>query len=468
MENRLTANDIETLVVGGGIAGLACAVHLKGHGRTVRLVERNDRLGGVIRTLDEAGYRIETGPNSLFLRPEDPLLGYIHQTGLEREAVLAGQAGKRRFILKEGKPVPLPGSILEGVTTPVLSVLAKMRVLREAFIPPYDPTSPEDPAIETVAQFVERRFGPDFLDWIIDPFVKGVYASSPEILSMEDTFPRLTAMEDRYGSILRGAVAMQFGPKPPRSPLTRSIFSFQGGMGRLPGALSELLCTDAGTNAEVIGITRTPNGFRTALLFDEETYYLHSRYVVLAGNAIQSSELLQEICPEAIGPMTEIPYAPIAVISLGFSRKNVDHPLDGFGLLVPSREKRKILGILFSSSLFPDKAPEGQVLLTVFAGGMSNPKLAFAFDEDLIEIVGREVETILGTKGKPDFLRIQRWEGAIPQYTPGHRSRIERIAQALPDGLYLAGAYLSGVSVSQSFTSGIETARRILASPPEA
>jgi oxygen-dependent protoporphyrinogen oxidase len=467
MENRLTAYDIETLVVGGGIAGLACAVHLKGHGRTVRLVERNDQLGGVIRTLEEAGYQIETGPNSLFLRPEDPLLGYLHQTGLDQEVVLAGQAGKRRFILKDGKSVPLPGSILEGITTPVLSVMGKIRVLREAFIPPYDPNPPEDPEVETVAHFVERRFGSEFLEWIIDPFVKGVFASTPETLSMEDTFPRLTAMEDRYGSVLRGALAMQFGPKPPRSPLTRSIFSFKGGMGRLPKGLSGLLGTDAGTNAEVVGITQTPNGFRTALLFEEETYYLHSRHVVLAGNAIQSSELLQEICPEAVGPMTEIPYAPIAVISLGFSRKNVEHSLDGFGLLVPSREKRKILGILFSSSLFPDRAPEGQVLLTVFAGGMSNPKLAFSFDDDLIEIVGRDVETILGTKGKPDFLRIQRWEGAIPQYTPGHRSRIERMTRALPNGLYLAGSYLSGVSVSQSFTSGIETAKRILASPPE-
>ncbi len=463
----MTAYDIETLVVGGGIAGLACAVHLKGHGRTVRLVERNDQLGGVIRTLEEAGYQIETGPNSLFLRPEDPLLGYLHQTGLDQEVVLAGQAGKRRFILKDGKSVPLPGSILEGITTPVLSVMGKIRVLREAFIPPYDPNPPEDPEVETVAHFVERRFGSEFLEWIIDPFVKGVFASTPETLSMEDTFPRLTAMEDRYGSVLRGALAMQFGPKPPRSPLTRSIFSFKGGMGRLPKGLSGLLGTDAGTNAEVVGITQTPNGFRTALLFEEETYYLHSRHVVLAGNAIQSSELLQEICPEAVGPMTEIPYAPIAVISLGFSRKNVEHSLDGFGLLVPSREKRKILGVLFSSSLFPGRAPEGQVLLTVFAGGMSNPKLAFSFDDDLIEIVGRDVETILGTKGKPDFLRIQRWEGAIPQYTPGHRSRIERMTRALPNGLYLAGSYLSGVSVSQSFTSGIETAKRILASPPE-
>ncbi len=459
--------DIETLIVGGGIAGLACAVHLKEHGRSVRLVERNDHLGGVIRTLSEGGYRIETGPNSLFLRPEDPLLDYVVKLGLERAVVQAGLTGKRRFILKGGKPVPLPTSILEAITTPALSLKGKLRLLQEPFIPPYEPNDPEDPTEETVAQFVSRRFGSDFLDWIIDPFVKGVYASSPEILSMEDTFPRLTALEDRYGSIIRGALAMQWGQKPPSSPLTRSIFSFSEGMGLLPKALADRLGTDAGTNAEVIGCTRNSEGFRTALLFDEETYYLHSRHVVLAGSATQTSELLQEISPESEGPLSEIPYAPIAVVSMGFSRKNVSHPLDGFGLLVPTKERRKILGILFSSSLFPGRAPEGQVLLTVFVGGMPNPKLAFAFDEDLIDIVQKEVETILGSKGQPDFLRIQRWEGAIPQYTLGHRTRIERLTETLPEGIHLAGSYLSGVSVSQSFTSGIEAARKILATPPQ-
>jgi len=463
----LSSIDIETLIVGGGIAGLACAAHLKAHGRSVRLVERNDHLGGVIRTLDEGGYRIETGPNSLFLRPEDPILDYITSTGLDREIVHAGQFGKRRFILKGGKPLPLPMSVSEGILTSVLSVKGKLRVLKEAFVPPHEPNDSHDPGEETVEEFVVRRFGPEFLDWIIDPFVKGVYASDPEILSMESAFPRLVAMEDRYGSILKGALAMQFGPKPSTSPLARTIFSFRRGMGSLPGAFASLLGADAGTNAEVIGLTLTPQGFRTALLFEEETYYLHSRHVVLAGSAIHSRELLQDICPEAVGPMTEIPYAPVAVVSMGFSKKNVGHPLDGFGILVPSREKRKILGILFSSSLFPARAPEGQVLLTAFAGGMSHPKLAFAFDEDLIEIVEREVEAILGTKGKPDFLRIQRWEGAIPQYTLGHKSRIEKITQALPEGLFLAGSYLSGVSVSQTFTSGIEAARKILASPSE-
>ncbi len=463
----MSQNDIETLIVGGGIAGLACAVHLKERGRSVRLVERNDHLGGVIRTLSESGYLIETGPNSLFMRPEDPLLGYIEKLGLEKKVVQAGLTGKRRFILKRGKPIPLPTSILEGVTTPALSLGGKLRVFKEPFIPPYEPDELEDPTEETVAQFVSRRFGSEFLDWIIDPFVKGVYASSPEILSMGDTFPRLTALEDRYGSIIRGALAMQWGPKPPSSPLTRSIFSFTEGMGCLPKALAEFLGTDAGTNAEVIGCTRNSNGFRTALLFDEETYYLHSRHVVLAGSANQASELLQEISPESGGPLSEIPYAPIAVVSMGFSRKSISHPLDGFGLLVPTKERRKILGILFSSSLFPGRAPEGQVLLTVFVGGMPNPKLAFAFDEDLIEIVEKEVETILGSKGRPDFLRIQRWEGAIPQYTLGHRNRIERLKETLPEGIHLAGSYLSGVSVSQSFTSGIDVARKILATSPQ-
>ena len=463
----MSTNDIETLVVGGGIAGLACASHLKLSGRSVRLVERNDHLGGVIRTLNESGYRIETGPNSLYLRPEDPLLEILFKTGLDHRILFAGSTGKKRFILKDGRPIPLPLTFLEGLTSPVLSLGGKIRVLKEPFVPPFEMDPGSGDQSETVSGFVERRFGQEFLDWIVDPFIKGVFASTPEILAMEDTFPKLVSMEDAYGSIIKAALAMQFGKKSPKTPLTRQIFSFDQGMGCLPTAIADLLGTDAGTNAEVVGCTQTPDGFRTALLFDDETYYLRSRHVVLASSAIHSAEILQDLSPGAVNALGEIPYAPIAVVAVGYARKNVAHPLDGFGLLIPTKERRKILGILFSSSLFEGRAPEGQVLLTVFVGGMSNPKLAFSFDEDLIEMIENELKSILGTKSRPDFLRIQRWEGAIPQYTQGHRNRITRALTDLPKGIHLAGSYLSGVSVSQSFTSGINAAHEILKFPPE-
>ncbi len=463
----MSAHDVETLVVGGGIAGLACAAHLKANGRTVKLVERNDHLGGVVKTFREDGYLIETGPNSLYLRAEDPLLEYLPKMGLDQHVLLAGTAGQKRFILKNGSPKPLPMSIFDGLVSPVLSFAGKLRVLKEAFIPPYDPDDSEDPHEETVSEFVTRRFGEEFLDWVVDPFVKGVYASTPDILSMEETFPRLTSMESHHGSVIRAAIALQMGRKIPSPRFVRKILSFDTGMGRLPNAFADFLGTDAGTNAEVLGCTKTPEGFRTALLYEDETYYLRSRHVVIATSALHCSEILKDLCPDVVNPLTEIPYAPIAVASVGFSRKNVRHPLDGFGILVPTKERRKILGILFSSSLFPGRAPDGQVLLTVYVGGMVNPKLAFSFDEDLISLVESELKSILGTQGSPDFIRIQRWEGAIPQYTLGHHDRIERITTALPEGIHLAGAYLAGVSVSQTFSSGIEAAKNILAFPPE-
>ncbi len=457
----MSSLDVDVLVIGGGIAGLACAAHLKRSGLNIRLCERHDHLGGVIRTLREDGYLIETGPNSLYLRPEEPLLEFRSFLELSDQALLAGETGKKRFVLLDGKPVALPMSIREGLTTPLLSLKGKLRLLQEIWIPPLEGSQNE----ESVAEFVSRRLGPEFLDHFIDPFVKGVYASKPELLSMAATFPRLTTMEDHYGSIIKGGLALLRSPKKRVNPLTRTIFSFPSGMGFLPESLAKFLGSDAGTNAEVVGLTRTDSGYLVSLLYDEEIYYINSRQIVIACGAPHTADLLSVICPEASAPLFDIPYAPVAVVYMGFHRNVVSHPLDGFGLLVPESEKRKILGVLFSSSLFPERAPKDHVLLTVFVGGMQSPKLAYAFDEDLLDFVQKEVRSILGTTKPPDFQRIQRWEGAIPQYTKGHLDRVERIRQTLPDNIHLAGAYLEGVSVSQSFTSGIEAAMSVLKHP---
>ncbi|MGC8528658.1 MAG: protoporphyrinogen oxidase [Leptospirillia bacterium] len=462
----MATEDLETLVIGGGIAGLACATHLKRAGRTVRLVEQNDYLGGVIRTLSDRGYQIETGPNSLLVRSEEPLLRYLSLPEITEKIQLAGTTGKKRFILKNGRPVALPMSLLEGVFSPILSLPAKMRLLKEPFIPPTSPEDGLDPEKETVAEFVQRRLGKEFLESLIDPFVKGVYASDPHLLSMVDTFPRLVDMEKSYGSLIKGGLALSRQKKPPAPPFAREILSFSDGMGSLPEFLANILDEDAGTNAEVIGCARSESGFRTALLFEEETYYIRSKYLVLALPASQTAELIEPLAGGIPPLLEQIPYAPIAVVYLGYPRDKISHPLDGFGLLVPSRERRKILGALFSSSLFPGRAPNGQVLLTVFVGGMIQPKLAQAFDEDLLPMVTKEIESMLGVEGSPSYVRIQRWGGAIPQSIPGHGARIRAIEAALPSGLYLAGSYLSGVSVSQTFSSGIRAAEKILAQTP--
>ncbi len=456
--------DVETLVVGGGISGLACAAHLKKNGRTVRLVERDDHLGGVIRSLSDSGYQIETGPNSLLVRAGEPLLEALSLMGLDKKVQQAGTTGKKRYILKNGRPLALPMSLSEGLTSPFLSLAGKLRLLKEPFIPQRDPAQSHD---ETVADFVRRRLGDEFLEALIDPFVKGVFASDPRILSMADTFPRLVALEERYGSLVKGGLALATEKKGPSPPLTREILSFEGGMGALPLALAADLGSDAGSNAEVIGCSRSEQGFRTALLFEEETYYIRSKHLVFAVSAPQAAELLLPLAPESASLLAGIPYAPVAVVYLGYPRERIAHPLDGFGLLVPSRERRKILGVLFSSSLFPGRAPEGHVLLTVFAGGMSQPKIATSFDEELLPLVTGEVESMLKASGRPSYVRIQRWGGAIPQATPGHGQKIGTILAALPTGLHLAGSYLAGVSVSQSFTSGIRAAEKILATPPD-
>ena len=422
--------------------------------------------GGVIRTLSDSGYRIETGPNSLLVRTEEPLLKYLSRPEIAAKIQLAGRMGKKRFILKDGRPVALPMSLSEGIFTPILSLPAKVRLLKEPFIPPAGGVDGVDPEKETVADFVRRRLGNEFLESLIDPFVKGVYASDPHLLSMADTFPRLVQMEKSYGSLIKGGLALARQRKAPAPAFAREILSFSEGMGTLPESLANILDDDAGTNAEVIGCAPSESGFRTALLFEEETYYIRSKHLVLALPAVQTAELVEPMAPGIPSLLGQIPYAPIAVVYLGYPRDRISHPLDGFGLLVPSRERRKILGALFSSSLFPGRSPDGHVLLTVFVGGMTQPKLAQAFDEDLLPMVTKEIGSMLGVAGTPSYVRIQRWAGAIPQSVPGHGERIRSIESALPSGLHLAGSYLSGVSVSQTFSSGIRAAEKILAQSP--
>ena len=187
-----------------------------------------------------------------------------------------------------------------------------------------------------------------------------------------------------------------------------------------------------------------------------------SRRLILATSAPQAAELLEGDPDGPSGELKAIPYAPVTIAYVGFLREQVTHPLDGFGLLCPTVENRKILGVIFSSSLFPGRAPEGKVLLTVFVGGMTGQKLAQSFDEDLERIVLRELSELLGVKGSPAFFRIHRWEKAIPQLILGHGETIRTIRKKLPFGLRLAGNYLDGISIARAFESGVRAAEELL------
>lgn len=428
---------MRAIVVGGGISGLATAWFLRSRGHGVAVLEAEAEPGGSIRSLRRDGFLVEAGPNSALYR--DGALGeLVRGLGLEGELVAADAAAKRRYVAKDGRPVPLPGGPLAFLATRVFTPRGKLRLLLEPF---HRRASVE----ESIAQFARRRLGPEFLDWAIDPFVSGVYAGDPERLSVRAATPKIHALEVEYGSLFLGAAARMLRGRPGGPQPSGRLISFRSGMQALPSAIARSLGSDFRAGAPVEAIARTPRGWaaRTAAAVEE------GDRLVLALPAHRAAELLAPLDPGLAQPLAGIRYAPVASVALGFERARVAHPLDGFGMLLPGRLGCATLGVLLSSTLFPARAPPGRVLLTAFVGGARHASAAELPEGALVERVLDELGPLLGLRGVPAFRQVTRWPRAIPQYELGHFERLARIdaAAARLPGLHLRANWRDGVSL---------------------
>ena len=451
----MNGDRVDTLVIGGGISGLTAAFHLARAGRRVAVLEAAERVGGAIETFSDGSdnaWRFEMGPNTV-LESDPGVSRLLHESGMEGEKITAAPSAKRRYLYKGGRLIPLPGGPGSFLTTPLFPWTAKLRVLREPWIgqPPAD-------AEESIAQFFRRRLGQAFLDYAAGPFVSGVYAGDPERLSARWAMPRMHALEERHGSLIRGALAGRKGP-PARGPM----FSFPEGLEELPRKLAREI-GDVRTGVLCHKVVRTGEGFRA----ETSAGPVEAARVVLAVPADAAARLLDEATAGASRLFAEIPYAPVAILSLGFRREAVGHPLDGFGFLAPRKEGVNVLGCLFPSEIFPGRAPAGHVALAAFAGGRTNPEIVAWDDERLASTLLSELRGPLDLKGEPAFRLIRRWPRAIPQYEVGHGRFVERakeIEGALP-GLRLGGNYLGGlggVSVPDCIKNATALAENMLA-----
>jgi oxygen-dependent protoporphyrinogen oxidase len=428
----MTGDRLDTVVVGGGISGLTAAFHLARAGRRVAVLEATERVGGAIETWADGGWRFEMGPNTV-LESDPSVSRLLHESGMDGEKITASPSAKRRYLYKGGRLVPLPGGPGGFLTTPLFPPGAKLRVLREPWIgrPPGD-------VEESIAQFFRRRLGQAFLDYAAGPFVSGVYAGDPERLSARWAMPRMHGFEERHGSLIRGVFA---GRKPPSGG---AMFSFREGLEELPRKLAREI-GDVRTGVLCDQVVRTEGGFRV----ETSAGPVVAARVVLAVPADAAARLLEEATSGVSRLFAEIPYAAVAILSLGFRREAVGHPLEGFGFLAPRKEGLNVLGCLFPSEIFPGRAPAGHVALAAFAGGRTNPEVAGWGDERLASTLLSELRGPLALEGEPVFRLIRRWPRAIPQYEVGHGRFVERakeIERALP-GLRFSGNYLGGVSV---------------------
>ncbi len=441
------------LVIGAGISGLATAYFLHRKGVPVRVLEAAPGVGGCVSTLRQDGWLIERGPNSTL--DNTPALGeLIRALGLEGAVLEANPLAKRRYVVRKGKTLALPGSPLDFLRTPLFSAMDKLRLLKEPFVG----RSEED---ETLAAFVRRRLGPGFLDWAIDPFVSGVYAGDPARLSVRAAVPKVWQLEQAHGSLIRGALVrlrarrqegLQTGP-------VGRMLSFVQGMEMLPAAMGRALGDAVETGVSVERMEPIPSGWR--VLAGARSW--EASQVILAVPAYAAARLLAGLDASLAGELAGIHYPPVASVALGFPRVAVEHPLDGFGCLIPSREGRRTLGALFSTTLFPERAPDGHVLLTAFIGGRRH---AVALDQDdagLVEEVVSDLTPILGLQGRPDHVRVRRWPQAIPQYEMGHLERIARIDERLAHwpGLHTRANWRDGISVSDCVRNAHALAERL-------
>lgn len=450
----------DVIVVGGGISGLACAWGLQQRGLDVIVLEAEKRAGGTIGTTRSGEYLFESGPNSTL--DTTPLLRrLLDEAGIAHERVDASTAARNRYVVRDGRLLALPLAPSALLSTALFSRRAKLRLFAELLVA-RGPSQGD----ESVAAFVRRRLGGEFLDYAVDPFVAGVYAGDPELLSVRAAFPRLHELEQKHGSLLAGQLlgARARARDPEQSKRTATMFAFRDGMQTLTDALARRLA-HVELTCEVVGIACGNGRQRVTVRTHGASREFESRAVVLAVPAYVAAGLVASFAPGAGEALAAIPYSPIAVVVSGYRSGALAHPLDGFGVLVPRRERRNMLGAIFSSTLFAHRAPRDHALLTTFVGGARQPHLAGLDDDALAALVHAEHSILLGARAPADFVRVKRWPRAIPQYTLGHLGRIAAIGEAersMP-GLFFCANYRGGVSVGDCVKSAAHTAEDVAA-----
>jgi len=425
------------------------------------LLESRAQAGGSIGTTRERACLFEAGPNSAL--DTTPLIArLLNELGIAGERVAANPAAHNRYILRGGNLTALPLSPFEFIASSLFTTRAKLRLFGEPFI------AASGPAVEeSVAEFVRRRLGGEFLDYAIDPFVAGVYAGDPETLSVKAAFPRLHELEQTYGSLIRGYLAGSRARQrnPEKSKQAAPMFAFRDGMQTLPAAIARRLArVELVTSA--VKVTPANDGYIVTARSADAYRDIRARTLVVATPAHAAAGLVAPYLPNAGAALAAIEYPPVAVAVSAYRRDAVRHALDGFGVLVPQRERRRILGTIFSSSLFDNRAPPELALLTTFVGGMRQPEIARLDDAEISAIVQSEHAAMLSAPPRAEFVRIKRWERAIPQYTLGHLDRMSAIEAAERDfpGLFFCANYRGGVAIGDCIKSADHIANRVATS----
>jgi oxygen-dependent protoporphyrinogen oxidase len=425
-----------TIVIGAGLSGLVHAHQLARMGREVLVLEASERPGGVVRSERQDGFLLELGPNTV--RPTPEIWALAGDLGLHGQALLVSSRAPR-YVDFGGRLRRVPTSPTALLGTDLLSTRGKLRLLAEPFVRSAASGS------DTVRSFFSRRLGPEVAERLVEPFVSGIFAGDGTRLSASACFPKLAAWEREHKSLAAGALADRFRGKPSHRSPVRGLLSFQDGLEALPRAIAAELGERLMTKTPVVRVIRFGNAWTVRTMDDE----LSAARVVIATPAGEASRLAETFAPTAARALAAIPHPPLVILHLAWPAAAFPKIPEGFGHLVAPQTGRRILGAVYTSSLFPDRAPEGQVLLTVFAGGSRDPEAPGLSETEITGIALRDLRAALGVRKEPRVLRMTRYTNALPQYDLGHESRMKAIAEAEQGwpGLAFLGNYRGGVSV---------------------
>jgi oxygen-dependent protoporphyrinogen oxidase len=440
-------------IVGGGISGLATAFYVQRlrPEAEVSLLEAAPRLGGTMVTRDVDGFRFEGGSNG-FLSNKPYTLDLVRDAGAEHLLLPSNDAARIRYIYTDAVH-RLPESPPAFLGTPVLSWRGKLRTLAEIFTP-----ARRDIADESLRDFGYRRVGREFTDTFLDPMSAGIFASTPAKLSVHAAFPAVVRLEQEYGGLFRGMIKRRKRRAGPGG----TLMSFKGGVGTFIDHLAGVLGPAIRLDAEVHGLRRDGRGYRLETAAGERT----AEVVALAAPAHAVARMLGRVDGELAGWVADLGYTPIAVVGFGYDA--LRHDLKGFGMLTTSMARQEILGVLWDSSIFPDRAPAGKKSLRVMIGGQRNAELALRSEEELIAIARRGLAATLGITEEPVATFVQRWPRGIPSYPVGHLAAVDRIFArvATYPGLYLISNAYYGIGLNDCVGNALRCAQAIARSEP--
>jgi len=438
-------------IIGAGLSGLSTAYYLKKAGIPFTIFEKSDKVGGVMQTKSDGTFLYETGPNSGVISHAE-LADLFEDLKGKCEIEIADDASAKRLIWKKGKWHALPGGLIDAVTTPLFTFADKIRVLGEPF------RKKGNNPNEDLASLVKRRLGKSFLDYAIDPFILGIYAGDPAYIVPKYALPKLYNLEQNYGSFVGGTIQKSRIPKTEADKkATRKIFSAIGGLKKLVDALIEEI------GIENIKLEASIQVLDNTFLIENKGEKEQFSQVVYTGTATHIDKLLPFIAAEKLQDIQCLKYAKVVEASIGFKQWK-GRKLDAFGGLVPYREDKNILGVLFMSSLFKNRAPKEGALFTIFAGGMRKAYLTELPENELKSRIANDFKEMMGLDNfQPDLFELNYYKQAIAQYGTDSEARINRISEIenTNKGLFIAGSMRDGVGIADRVKQGKQIALQI-------